>query len=255
MLPGKSKVYVCPHCGAYKAVWSLASSNSCCGVNIWSDGKFYHSMQEYASMIQRCPSCKHYFIIYQAESHLANSVYTINKGELPYANLKEALSEFEAAGLDQKQLYDIRMIVLHAYNDLYGYAEKKDIPTEESDYIKRLIGELLPMTKDVLFQAELYREMGEFSKCIDVLNHIKPESRYYNKEKILEILDHCLHRDFNVYLIEGSYTRMAVREADNEPPYDPKADGYDVFPPPPIYKQAESTSTDETFNYCDDEEW
>lgn len=223
MTPGRSTVYICPHCGAMKAVWAMASGNTCCGETIWSDAKRYNPMMEYASFVQQCPMCKHYFITRTTNHKRANTIYTFNKGELPYSNLKEALQEFSTNGLKGKDEYTVRLMVLHAYNDLYGNTENKNIPAEELEFMRQNILRLLPLSQDKVLRSELYREIGEFDKCLTTLTNIHPRSEF-EQMIVSKIREHCMQEDTKIFTLVGGSERTAVTCADDEPAYDPNKD-------------------------------
>ena len=223
MTPGRSTVYICPHCGTMKAVWAMASGNTFFGETIWSDAKRYNPMMEYASFVQQCPSCKHYFITRTTNHKRANTIYTFNKGGLPYSNLKEALQEFTTNGLKGKDEYTVRLMVLHAYNDLYGNTENKDIPTEESEFMKQNILRLIPLSQDMMLRSELYREIGEFDKCLTTLTYIHPHSEF-ERMIVDKIKEHCMQEDTKVFVLAGGCERTAITCADDEPPYNPDND-------------------------------
>ena len=223
MTPGRSTVYICPHCGAMKAVWAMASGNTCCGETIWSDAKRYNPMMEYASFVQQCPSCKHYFITRTTSYKEAKTIYTLNKGELPYSNLKDALAELSTNKMKGKNEYVVRMMVLHAYNDLYGYTDKNDIPVEELEFMRQNILRLIPLSEDMMLRSELYREIGEFEKCLTTLTHIHPRSQF-EKMIVSKIKEHCMQKETKIFTLIGYWERTAVTCADNEPPYNPDKD-------------------------------
>ncbi len=223
MTSGRSTVYTCPHCGTMKAVWAMASGNTFFGETIWSNAKRYNPMMEYTSFVQQCPSCKHYFITRTTNYKRAKTIYTYNKGELPYSNLKEALEDFSTNGLKGKDEYTVRLMVLHAYNDLYGNVDKNAIPAEELEFMKQNILRLIPLSQDILLRAELYREIGEFDKCLTTLTYIRPHSEF--EQTIMDkIKEHCSLRDTKIFTITGGCERVAVMCADNELPYDPDRD-------------------------------
>lgn len=222
MLPGNSIVYTCPHCGTKKAVWDIMSGNTF-NTTLWSDCKRHSPMMEVASFVQRCPSCKHYFMTSTTTCHEANSCYTFNRGELPYSNLKEALDELQAAGLTEKDEFTVRLMVLHAYNDLYGTAECDAIPAEERQYIRENILRLIPLCQDNMLKAELYREIGDFKMCISILPAGSTLSDFL-RNLADDIRKRCMERDAKVFVVNGKGKRNPVLCADDEEPYDPEED-------------------------------
>ena len=142
---------------------------------------------------------------------------------MPYSNLKEALHEFSVNGLKGKDEYAVRLMVLHAYNDLYVNTENKDIPAEEFEFIKQNILRLIPLSQDMMLRAELYREIGDFDKCLSTLTYIHPHSEF-EKMIVSKIREHCMQEDTKVFVLVGGCERTAVTCADDEPPYNPDKD-------------------------------
>lgn len=131
--------------------------------------------------------------------------------------------EFTTKGLKGKDDYIVRLMVLHAYNDLYGNTENKDIPTEESEFMKQNILRLIPLSQDMVLRSELYREIGEFDKCLTTLTYIHPHSKF-ERMIVDKIKEHCMQEDTKVFVLVGGCERTAVTCADDEPAYDPDED-------------------------------
>lgn len=56
----------CPHCGKEKYIRTILSGNTI-GGRCWSDGRWYYPMLKRPSPYQKCPKCRHYFLL--AESN------------------------------------------------------------------------------------------------------------------------------------------------------------------------------------------
>lgn len=117
----------------------------------------------------------------------------------------------------------MRMMVLHAYNDLYGYTDKNDILVEELEFMRQNILRLIPLSEDMMLRSELYREIGEFEKCLTTLTHIHPRSQF-EKMIVSKIKEHCMQKETKIFTLIGDWERTAVTCADNEPPYNPDKD-------------------------------
>lgn len=56
----------CPRCGKLKHIRTFLSGNSF-GARCWSDGRRYYPMMEQPSPYQKCPKCRHYFLLSEAK--------------------------------------------------------------------------------------------------------------------------------------------------------------------------------------------
>ena len=52
----------CPYCGKEKYIRTILSGNTI-GARCWSDGRWYYPMLEQPSPYQKCPKCRHYFLL------------------------------------------------------------------------------------------------------------------------------------------------------------------------------------------------
>ena len=78
-------------------------------------------------------------------------------------------------------------MLLHAYNDLYYRVEPKLPPDKEQYFMSTNMERLLEIinwdSKNMLFKAELYREMSDFDKCIQVLSAISYEEFFMEESR------------------------------------------------------------------------
>lgn len=229
-------ILTCPHCGALKAVWHHCFSIYLTWPTLWSDYRKYHPKREWASVVQRCPTCKHYFIRRFPYIRTKTLCYTSNRGLLPYPNLKQALEQFLSEGINSNDELIVRQQVLHAYNDLYGCVYHKDIPIEELKYNKQNVLRFIqllenddlsePLKQHTLYIAELYREIGEFSQCMKTLKMPFMAATAIEKIMFNKVEELCLQQDTRVFIITHTdyLERIPIKEADDEPAYDPDKD-------------------------------
>ena len=184
MQPGNKRIVKCPHCGGTKELMSLRSGNTF-GARFWSDGKRLAPMLPQASPVQKCPDCGKYYLLYQQEYTYGDG-YSNNRGELNYAEWKEALAQFAEEDLEKADQADVRLGLIHAFNDQYHRGGGRKKPSQkETDFINTIIGEFIKLfnwrkVELPLLKAELYREMGEMKKCARVLAGMeqKPMKKY-----------------------------------------------------------------------------
>ena len=169
MLPAHASLLRCPHCGAKKEIMQLASGNTF-NSTLWSDTKHIAPMMPSVSYVQRCPECgKYFFRTREVYAGTSNS-YGGQDGKLPLEYLKEALTQLQPTGDNERSL---RIYILWAFNDRYGNAEQSAIPSAEWEYHLDNVYHLLQMELDTMFRAELLREIGEFEQAIQLLESLE----------------------------------------------------------------------------------
>lgn len=195
MIPAPSLQFKCPHCGAVKPLCNLESGNTFDAMH-WSDTKSDYPMMPEISGVQKCPECGKYYFLFDAKevSSQESVEYSMATGTLNFVEAKEALEQlYEKASEHGKFL--LRQYVLYAYNDLYRYdvllpsKEVLEEPAEgRSFFIENCLAMAqMPQTIGTL-KAELYREAGDFEKCIQVLDTLGPVEEYEQsvRERIRE---------------------------------------------------------------------
>lgn len=204
MLPANAALLRCPHCGALKEIFQLASGNTF-GATLWSDTKQIAPMLPRVSYIQRCPSCGRYFFYSQNVKAGSSNSYGGGSGELPLEYLKEALIQLQPTGNDEQSL---RFYILWAFNDRYGHKEVSEIPAEEWEFHMDNIQHLLQMNIDTLVRAELYREMGDFEQAIQILNSLEVVDNM--KSIHSQLLQQAQQHNRKVFVIYGEIQRNAL---------------------------------------------
>ena len=126
--------------------------------------------------------------------------YSFDLGNLSFDEAVEAFNELN--GCFGEKYEELVFVVIWAFNDMIRenltptveqYAKFKDIV---SGCIKNPI-----FNGDGFFRAELFREIGEFEECMNILNAYEPEEECFAivKEKIIE---RAKERDSKVFVIE-----------------------------------------------------
>lgn len=179
MIPAPSLQFKCPHCGAVKPLCNLESGNTFDGMH-WSDTKSFYPMMPEISGVQKCYECgKYYFLFDAKEVSSQDSVeYSLDTGTLNFVEAKEALEQlYEKASEHGKFL--LRQYVLYAYNDLYRYEEGIEEPAEDRSFFIENCLAMAQMTQTIgTLKAELYREAGDFEKCIQILDTLGPVEEF-----------------------------------------------------------------------------
>ena len=223
MLPAHASLLRCPHCGAKKEVLQLMSGNTF-GATLWSDAKQIAPMLPRVSYIQRCPNCGKYFFYTQEVKAGNSNNYGGGTGDLPLEYLKEALTQLQPTGNDE---HILRINILWAFNDRYGNMEQSDIPIEEWEYHMNNVQHLLQMGIDNLFRAELYREIGDFEKAIQILQSLEIADNMRELQR--QLLQQAQLHNRKVFALYGDIQR-AVLTLDNykEKTYTPSQEDDDT---------------------------
>ncbi len=206
---GRSQILTCPHCGKTKEIMHLQSGNIS-ERKCWSDTKLEARMRPEASIVQKCPHCGKYYFAHNQEFMRSDDSYSTELGTLTFEESVEALSQLQEEGFDERDEYYARELLVYAYNDKYyrnDNGQKAPVSSEDFECFKanviRLI-ELLNFERHQLRIAELYREIGDFSKCEEILESVTDIDDRLAKIKE-EIMGRCRQKDNKVFCILNTY--------------------------------------------------
>jgi hypothetical protein len=184
MIPGPSYVYQCPQCQNLLTRDSLASGNTF--HSTWySDGKLIAPMLPDFPNLTKCKKCNHLFWLNKLKE--IGTFYFGDNGMLDWQNADEAeflsLDDyFRAIELgvteDKGEEGFVRQQIWWSFND--RVREHRNIfndEAEESLYITNCMAfiELLNSANEneKMLIAEVYRNMGNFAKCLELINNIR----------------------------------------------------------------------------------
>lgn len=209
MTISNANIITCPYCGVKKELMSLNSSNNI-GAQYWSDLKTIAPMDPKISPVQKCPNCGKYYLEYKQEP-IKGDKESWETGELSYWEWKEAYMQFCTElgnSISPKDMLNVQGWLLQAYNDYFYRGKVISTPSvEEQEFIANIIKELIETidwgeTMDALFpggvsfdpperekqmwssrlnpiiKAELYREIGDFQKCADLIKSFNGKSMH-----------------------------------------------------------------------------
>lgn len=202
MLPGNSRILVCPFCGKEKEIMSLLSGNTC-GAEMWSDNKTIAPMLPEISYIQKCPNCGKYYITARQEVRYAKEGFSSDQGLLSYPEMKEAFVQLSEEGfVRENEEIKVRMMLHHAYNDYYYRSDdSKEINIEDKKLFRENAIWLIDnhITDEVL-KAEFYREIGEFEIAHNILEFVVVENEFL-KRIVSLIRERVQNNDCRVFKI------------------------------------------------------
>ena len=216
MILGPTFIYQCPSCSNLFSVPTLLSGNSN-GVKLYSDGKSIKPMAPEFPIITKCTNCKNIFWIKYAkqigsyEDRLfgdSDEDDTINKWkEIEQASTLSVYDLIETLGTEITKTKDLKFYIREriwwGFND--RVRNKKNLFTSEKDKIlyteniKKYIS-LLDSNNinDIFTLAELYRNIGNYKKCKELLNEIKDDDVNWVKDYFIK---KCELEDSNVFEI------------------------------------------------------
>lgn len=212
-------LYKCPHCGTLKVLRSADMYSRDCNVH-WSDTKKYYHHTMRTSFVQRCPACKKYYFrsdetLYKTDIHCTSDVAW---GRLSYQSLREAFEQLLPKGKEERQM---RLMLLHAHNDLYGGCAgtrpRVEASANEQQFFEENAATLISMAKmddpyNLLLAAELHREMEQFDEAIRVLREPLDYNIYLGLDAIRkQMSERAKQHDSNVFIVAGDKNRK--REA------------------------------------------
>ena len=211
MILSNVEIVICPFCGKQKELLSLISGNTF-GAVLWSDGKRITPLLPEVSPVQKCPRCRKYYLYYKQSTKTADHE-SFTTGNLSYKEWKEAFAQLNAApSLDDRDKNVIFMRLIHAFNDRYYrgpapeiYTKETTPPQEEYAFIVQVIDSFIAYAKWVtpsakLLKAELFREAGHFSQCIQTLQSIDPFYLDDSEHSLYSsILSHATAHDQKVF--------------------------------------------------------
>lgn len=202
MLPGPALIVTCPHCKAEKSLLSLESGNTFGGKQWW-DLKTFYPMLPHVSWVQKCPACGGYFL-YERAKHREGDDYSGERGELSYADMREALAALRP-GAKKKDLTHLFLEYVWAYNDEFqrGNVHPEEPTSEELEEFRGVVRELIGLfpVESKLIYAEFLREAALFDEAVSLVQQEGiPKDGIY-KTLAETILFKCANKDTSVGLV------------------------------------------------------
>ncbi|MDD2634961.1 MAG: hypothetical protein PHW82_05620 [Bacteroidales bacterium] len=196
MILGLNYYYKCPECGSILFKESLVSSNTF-GARYFSDGKVIAPNQPEFPQITKCFKCDTIFWLFK-ENEVGTSYGNSKESELENAIEARFLSldEYFIAlknGIvkSDTEEYYVRQKILWLYNDRLRDGQPlftdKDDKGRWRENIVALINVLNSEdANDKTIMAELYRNLENFDKCIEIINSIKEKELDWFKEDMIK---------------------------------------------------------------------
>ena len=202
MNPGHPQIVSCPFCGTEKELLSLRSGNTF-GARYWSDNKQDAPMLPQVSYVQKCHKCGKYYILARQKVKYADDGWSFELGNLNYLETVEAFNQLNTEGFnDLNEECNVRLLMLHTYNDCFFREETSNRPTEHDKHFmcENILWLIDNWAQDEILKAELYREAGIFDKSLEILNCVNVADDFLVKIKT-EIIKRAHNNDSMVFEI------------------------------------------------------
>ena len=231
---------ICPICGNPKYLRTICSGNTF-GGRIWSDSRHEYPMMLSHSTIQICNHCGHYFHIdnakceYVSEREVmcslekeardaADAGHPFDKqkgidlylkrlsefkqglqdaivnrfGRLSLSQLYDAYGDIVTDNAPAEQIQDYLLMYIWAYNEPHAVHDERTDAHACKCAMKliSILGESNPLT------AELYRELGQFEKAIEICQSLLTKS--FEPDVVREIMDRAIRHDTAVFVVVES---------------------------------------------------
>jgi hypothetical protein len=195
MTPGPNLVYKCPNCGKFSTRGSINSGNTF-GAKIYSDGKRIAPMLPEFPAIIKCKGCEIFYWL-NDENEVGEYDFFEDKINKEWKNADRAeflnINEYnEAINLkvykDEDDHKFLRIKLWQAIND--KFRNNLDmIEYEKEIYEENCLKLIEILDKNEIYEkimcAEIYRNLGNFIECKNILETIS-EEKYLWIKKIIE---------------------------------------------------------------------
>lgn len=200
MQPGPTNYYKCPNCDNIISRGSLRSGNTMAS-KLYSDGKMIAPMMTEFPEITSCSKCKTIFWIDKAELTGTSDPFILDREE--FINSEEAgfltiieYKEALAMGLysDTGEEKFLRIRAWWEFNDRVRKKEELFRNENEKAFWNENVNRLLEILAgggidDIIRTAELNRNLGNYEKCMEVMEGIQDNNYDWLKVKFREECD------------------------------------------------------------------
>lgn len=126
---------------------------------------------------------------------------SMRTGDLNFEEAREALEQLYESS-NEKRRFILRLYVLYAFNDKYGREGLKYLlDCKDYLYFVENCREMIKMEQtNSTLRAELYREIGEFDRCVQYLDSLEPAGEYENQVRE-QIRQRALDQDRMVFAL------------------------------------------------------
>jgi hypothetical protein len=201
MIPGPDIIIACPNCDALAKVFSLTSGNTF-GASIWTDGKMDAPMLPRPPAITKCHGCDTIYWVADAKQIGEYSFWESEESSVDPAWKDapeiEQLTEDEyfhaidsGLGETTEKEQHLRLVTWWCSNDRYRDSSTSVDQAPEDRCVENMhrLFDLLDAhdVNDRITKAEVARELGNFTKAIDLATTIDDEDTEHVKTFLLNL--------------------------------------------------------------------
>lgn len=212
MLPGPDIFYECPECKTRVYTPSLLSGNTF-GADFFSDGKCYAPMLPEYPILTRCRNC-HFIFWFEHQTPVAEfelgqtrppEFEQILQAEMPDLPVYIEVIENSLFSSEPEEIY-IRKKIHQEVNDFIRWGQEQELKDELHVYWMENSRKLLKLLENnslidlILLKAELYRNLGEFEKSLEILLTIQDE---HYKDVVEQMKNECHKENRQVFLLKS----------------------------------------------------
>jgi len=179
MVWNENEIFKCPNCGNFLLKKVIASAITF-GSTLYSDGKNISSgLEDLPPNLTKCERCDTIFWLSDLKSigktHCSDPKWR-NAEYAKFLNIKDLFRAL--AMVESQKEKTIRTWIWWAFNDRVRYGgEEMFIEADDKDLWEQNCKALLNLFdtdnwSDTFLKAELYRNLGEFEKCIELIDSI-----------------------------------------------------------------------------------
>ena len=204
----------CPYCGSKKYILALISGNTI-GARIWSDSRRVCPMLPQVGPVHKCKNCGRFY--FYEDGNPKEAVIPAGEEEkardeacwnffcgMNFTDLFCASKDLEATKTSEEQWDRYLLECVFAYNDEKTKRADRDFEPifEAGEWAFRMIAEkvIARFGEDKTITAELYRELGNFDKSIELCHKLIAAGT--DVEAVKQILAHAEQHDPEVFLLQ-----------------------------------------------------
>jgi tetratricopeptide (TPR) repeat protein len=225
MLPCPDFIYQCPHCGNYLKRGSLMSGNTF-GAKLYSDGKQVAPMLPDFPNLTKCKKCNTIFWLSdlkevgECDWYSENKEVSLEWKSADNAEFLEIKDLCRALEIEENQSAEknIRIWIWWAFNDrvregggkLFLEETEKDLWEKNCRTLLNLLN--VDDFNEKIMIADLYRNLGEFEKCISIIDSIEEK----NMNWIKDLMKFMAKKNFSLCF---SFQRLHYSKSDSNLPF------------------------------------
>ena len=182
-------IYKCPQCGELTGSHQLISTNTL-GARIYSDGYTSGVMYDESPAITKCGKCS---TIYWLEKNIIGeyNMYTTKNPEWQKATDPEELEGDDLFMAVKDKVYTTKEEELYLRYQLWVNLNRQELNKGEQKIYESNCKKLIKLYNmenidEKLRIAELYRNIGNFAECVNILKTVKNKDYSRTKKLLLE---------------------------------------------------------------------